>query len=93
MRQQQAGLRPPADSSSLKVSQIQGHLLPSQTRWFSAQGLGLGAGVVQSHQWASPLQLSGKGGPRAGPLDSLTPVVVPRRPLNGFAESKHVIQR
>ena len=33
------------------------------------------------------------GGPRAAPLDSLTPVVVPRRPLNGFAESKHVIQR
>ena len=63
MRQQQAGLRPPADSSSFKVSRIQGHLLPSQTCWFSAQGSGLGVGVVQSHQWASPLQLSGQGGP------------------------------
>ena len=26
----------------------------------------------------------------AGPLNSLTPTVVPRRLLNGFAESKHV---
>lgn len=29
----------------------------------------------------------------AGPLNSLTPTVVPRRLLNGFAESEHMIQR
>lgn len=33
------------------------------------------------------------GGPTARPLDSLTSMVVPRRPLDGFAESEHVIQR
>lgn len=64
MRQQKAGLGPPADSRSFKVSQVQGHLLPSQACWFSAQGSGLGVGVVQSHQWASALQLNGEGGPR-----------------------------
>ena len=61
--QQRAGLGPPADSSRFKVSQVQGHLLPSQTCWFSAQGSGRGVGVVQSHQWASALQPNREGGP------------------------------
>lgn len=68
MKQQKAGPGPPTESSSwsFKVSQAQGNLLPSQTCLFSAQGLGLGLGLgaVQSHQQASPLQLSSVGAPR-----------------------------
>lgn len=65
MKQQKAGPGPPTESSSwsFKVSQAQGNLLPSQTCLFSAQGLGLGVGAVQSHQQASPLQLSSVGAP------------------------------
>lgn len=62
MRQQKTGLGPPADSRSFKVSQVQGHL-PALRLAGSLHSRGWGW-VVQSHQWASALQLNGGEGPR-----------------------------
>lgn len=92
MRQQKTGLGPPRQLGKLQGQPSSGGTsCPLQACWFST-GVGLEVGVVPKPP-AGICPPAGRGEGLAGPLDSLTSMVVPRRLLDGFAESERVIQR